>query len=340
MTTLIGDYSPSLQELSSMNLDGRTVPISREILADLDTPVSAYLKVRENGPSFLLESVEGGERLGRYSFIGSSPRRVLRMKNGHAWFDADPPEQCQDPLQAVRSIVQAYRPAIRPRARFEGGALGYLAYEAARYFERLPVAPMDPLDLPDAVFLDVDTVLVFDHVARKIRIELEERGLHKQPLGVDVVVGTTGWLDHLDHVKSVVEKSGIGLVWSPNYSIGVHAFLQMVSEAARLLANESEYDAWAWEIHHAAKKDAPSGTLLKLVEEMQKAGYRRRIDVSSNRAGAHPGTHEIGFDSPADTITLRHTARGRQGLARGALKAARWVVGKRGLFAFRDVLSQ
>lgn len=159
-------------------------------------------------------------------------------------------------------------------------------------------------------------------------------------LGVNVVVGTTGWLDRLEHVRSVVERSGIGLVWSPNYSIGVNVFLRIVSETARLLADESEYGAWAWEIHHAAKKDAPSGTLLKLVEEIKKSGHHRPISVSSNRAGAHPGTHEIGFDSPADTITLRHTARSREGFARGALRAARWVVGKKGLFEFREILSE
>ena len=86
------------------------------------------------------------------------------------------------------------------------------------------------------------------------------------------------------------------------------------------------------------KKDAPSGTLLKLIDEMTRAGYSRAIDVSSNRAGAHPGTHEIGFDSAAETITLRHVARGREGFARGALKAAQWVVGKKGFHEFREIL--
>jgi 4-hydroxy-tetrahydrodipicolinate reductase len=157
-------------------------------------------------------------------------------------------------------------------------------------------------------------------------------------LGVNIVVGTTGWAEHLARVKAVVENSGIGLVWSPNYSIGVNVFARVVVEAARLLASEPEYGAWAWEIHHATKKDAPSGTLLKLVEEMTRAGYTRVIDVGSNRAGAHPGTHEIGFDSAADTITLRHVARGREGFARGALKAAQWVVGKNGLHEFREIL--
>jgi len=157
-------------------------------------------------------------------------------------------------------------------------------------------------------------------------------------LGVNIVVGTTGWAEHVDRVKAAVRKNGIGLVWSPNYSIGVNVFARVVAETARLLANEPEYGAWAWEIHHATKKDAPSGTLLNLIDEMTRAGYTRAIDVSSNRAGAHPGTHEIGFDSAADTITLRHVARGREGFARGALKAAKWVVGKKGFHEFREIL--
>jgi 4-hydroxy-tetrahydrodipicolinate reductase len=153
------------------------------------------------------------------------------------------------------------------------------------------------------------------------------------PLGVNLVIGTTGWQQCLDQVRGLVDRHGIGLVWSPNFSIGVKVFLQIVAEAAKLLANEAEYESWAWEIHHSAKKDAPSGTLLKLVEEMKRAGYARPIDVGSNRAGKIPGTHEIGFDSGADTITLRHTARSREGFARGALKAAQWIQGKKGLYA-------
>ena len=150
------------------------------------------------------------------------------------------------------------------------------------------------------------------------------------PLGIDLVVGTTAWQKDIDRVRAAVEKSGIGLVWSPNFSIGVRIFTKLIEKAAELLQNEPEYEAWAWEIHHSAKKDAPSGTLLKLVEAMKESGYQSRIDVASSRAGKIPGTHEIGFDSGADTITLRHTARSREGFARGALRAAQWVDGKTG----------
>lgn len=157
-------------------------------------------------------------------------------------------------------------------------------------------------------------------------------------IGVPVVIGTTGWLHEMDRVKAAVEKGGSAAVWSPNYSVGVNVFFRLVAEAAKLLAGQPEYGSWAWEIHHDTKKDAPSGTLLKLVEEMKRAGYARPVDVSSNRAGRVPGTHEIGFDSAADTITLRHTARSREGFARGALQAAKWIVGKQGFYEFSETL--
>ena len=157
-------------------------------------------------------------------------------------------------------------------------------------------------------------------------------------LGVPLVVGTTGWADDLPRVRAAVEKNNSALVWSPNFSIGVNVFSRLVHEAAKLLKDEPEYGAWAWEIHHNTKKDAPSGTLIKLVNEMRTAGYKHAIDTSSNRAGAHPGTHEIGFDSISDTITLRHTARSREGFARGALKAAQWIIGKKGVYEFSEVL--
>jgi 4-hydroxy-tetrahydrodipicolinate reductase len=157
-------------------------------------------------------------------------------------------------------------------------------------------------------------------------------------LGVPVVVGTTGWLEHMPAVTAAIEKHATALVWSPNFSIGVNIFFRVVNETARLMSSEAEYGAWAWEIHHDTKKDAPSGTMIKLVEEMKLAGYSRHIDVSSNRAGKHPGTHEVGFDSAADSITLRHTARNREGFARGALKAAQWIPGKKGVHRFDEIL--
>lgn len=155
---------------------------------------------------------------------------------------------------------------------------------------------------------------------------------------IPTVCGTTGWFEHLAEIATAFEAQGSALVWSPNFSTGVAVFRRLAAQAAKLLKDENGYGAWAWEIHHDAKKDAPSGTLLQAVETMRQNGYTRTIDVSSNRAGRHPGTHEIGFDSAADTITLRHTARNREGFARGALKSAVWLTGKTGVFTFDDVL--
>lgn len=159
-------------------------------------------------------------------------------------------------------------------------------------------------------------------------------------LRVPVVAGTTGWFQELACVREAVQSSGGALVWSPNFSVGVHRFRQIIARAASAFATEREYEAWGWEIHHAMKRDAPSGTLLALAEEMKEAGFERAINLSANRAGAHPGTHEIGFDSNADTITIRHTARNREGFARGALRAARWIVGKNGVFEFREIVNE
>lgn len=157
-------------------------------------------------------------------------------------------------------------------------------------------------------------------------------------LGVPVVTGTTGWTAHLAEVAEAFQRHGSALVWSPNFSIGVAVFRRVVETAASAFANEPSYGAWAWEIHHDMKKDALSGTLLALVEDMRRGGYKRPIDVGSNRAGMHPGTHEIGFDSAADTITIRHAARNRDGFALGALKSARWILGRKGVFTFEDVV--
>jgi 4-hydroxy-tetrahydrodipicolinate reductase len=157
-------------------------------------------------------------------------------------------------------------------------------------------------------------------------------------LRVPMVIGTTGWLEHLEEARAEVTRHDTGLVWSPNFSIGMNVFSRLVEEAARLLRDQPTYEAWGWEIHHSAKKDAPSGTLLKLVEAMRHGGYQRTVNTSSSRAGAHPGTHEIGFDSTADTITLRHTARNREGFAHGALQAARWIAGRKGFYEFSEIL--
>ena len=191
---------------------------------------------------------------------------------------------------------------------------------------RVDIDREEPLDGAD-VAVEFSTP---DAVLGNIRKVAERR--------IPAVVGTTGWLEHLDAARRLVQENDSALIWSPNFSVGANVFERLIAEAARLLKDEKEYGAWAWEIHHITKKDALSGTVLKLVQTMKGAGYSRDISVSSNRAGAHPGTHEIGFDSAADTITLRHTARSREGFARGALKAAQWIVGRKGFYEFKEAL--
>ena len=156
--------------------------------------------------------------------------------------------------------------------------------------------------------------------------------------GINLVVGTTGWAQHEPQLRQVVADAGAGIVVAPNFSTGVVLFEAIAAYAARLFAAQGDFSAFLHEAHHSAKKDAPSGTALLLKQAMERAGFPRPIDVSSTRAGFIPGTHTIGFDGPAETITLSHAARDRTAFARGALTAARWVQGKQGWFTMRDVL--
>ena len=156
--------------------------------------------------------------------------------------------------------------------------------------------------------------------------------------GVNLVVGTTGWARHEPELRQVVAATGVGIVVAPNFSTGVVLFEAVVAHAAKLFAPQTDFSAFLHEAHHAAKKDAPSGTALMLKRAMDRAGYARPIDVASTRAGHIPGTHTVGFEGPAESIALSHTARDRSAFARGALVAARWVKGKRGWFTMRDVL--
>jgi len=156
--------------------------------------------------------------------------------------------------------------------------------------------------------------------------------------GMNLVIGTTGWSAHEPALRQVVAEAGVGIVVAPNFSTGVVIFEAVVAEAARLLAPQAEFSAFLHEAHHHAKKDAPSGTALALKRAMEQAGFSRPIDVSSTRAGYIPGVHTVGFDGPAETLTLTHTARDRTAFARGALAAAQWVKGRQGWYTMRDVL--
>ena len=157
--------------------------------------------------------------------------------------------------------------------------------------------------------------------------------------GVPLVEGTTGWKEHEDEVKQLVIEHGGAMVYGANFSIGVNVFYRIVDRAAALFSRLDQYQPFIEEQHHVRKKDAPSGTALKL-ESLLANHLDGSIPVSSTRAGYIPGTHRVGFDSQADQITLTHTARSREGFAAGALLAARWIVGRQGVYEFSDVIDE
>ena len=156
---------------------------------------------------------------------------------------------------------------------------------------------------------------------------------------VNLVIGTTGWQAQENELRATTANAGIGVLAAANFSLGMHVFAVVVEEAARRFAALDGIGAWIHEAHHAAKKDAPSGTALMLQRAMLDAGYGRTIDMSSTRAGYIPGTHVVGFDGQAETVTLTHTVRDRAVFAHGALEAAKWLKGRRGWFTMRDMIS-
>lgn len=154
--------------------------------------------------------------------------------------------------------------------------------------------------------------------------------------GVSLVIGTTGWHEQADGLRRDLAGCDVGVIAAPNFAIGVNIFLAVVERASALAADRG-LAVWIHEAHHAAKKDAPSGTALALQRVVENCGLA--VDVSSTRAGHIPGTHTVGFDSPAETITLTHAARDRTAFARGALEAAKWIRGRRGWHTMRDMLA-
>ena len=155
--------------------------------------------------------------------------------------------------------------------------------------------------------------------------------------GCPVVVGTTGWYEQLGAVSEQVWLDRGAMLWAANFAVGVHLFTRVVAEAARLVAAAGSFDAHIVETHHAAKKDAPSGT-AGLVERAARGGLGRPVPITSIRVGHVPGTHELVLDAPFEQITLTHLARDRRVFADGALAAARWLVGRTGVFTMDDVL--
>lgn len=157
--------------------------------------------------------------------------------------------------------------------------------------------------------------------------------------GVPIVEGTTGWLDKKAEIERIVSEGNGSLVYGANFSIGVNLFYKVVEHAAELFAKFPEYEAFIEEQHHSKKKDAPSGTALKL-KDIVARHLSSEFSISATRAGSIPGTHRIGFDGKADQILLEHTARSREGFALGAIMAAEWIVGRKGVFEFGEVIDE
>ncbi len=172
--------------------------------------------------------------------------------------------------------------------------------------------------------------------------------------GKNIVVGTTGWYSELPKVKKLVQKAKTGLVYSPNFSLGMNIFFQMLASAARYFDRYDMYDVAIHETHHNAKADSPSGTALALgeiilqhirskkemiIETAHKPLKPSDLHITSTRIGNIVGTHRVMFDSPGDTIELTHTAKDRSGFALGALVAAEWLKDRKGVFTMKDVLT-
>ena len=157
--------------------------------------------------------------------------------------------------------------------------------------------------------------------------------------GTPVVIGTTGWQANEAAVRASAAAAHLGVVAAPNFAIGVNIFLAVAGRLGALMSTQPAFGAWIHELHHAAKRDAPSGTALALEARLRASGYAADVPITSTRAGAIPGTHTLGFDTASETITFTHHARDRAAFARGALAAARWVIGKQGWFTMTDVLN-
>jgi 4-hydroxy-tetrahydrodipicolinate reductase len=190
---------------------------------------------------------------------------------------------------------------------------------------------------------DVDVIIDFSH-ADPFLANLERLCALRKNL----VIGTTGWKARHADVRRAIETAGVGAVVAANFSVGANILEALAEAAGHLFEPHASYGAFVHEAHHAAKRDAPSGTAIAIKTAIEQGGFSRPIDVSSTRAGFIPGIHTAGFDGPSETVTLTHTVRDRATFAHGALAAARWLhegglhegglQGRRGWFTMRDVL--
>ena len=258
-------YQPPLAEVERLAAQGKRVPVYREILADLETPVSAYLKVARGNYGFLLESVVGGERIARYSFIGTEPRQVLTLDHGQARLsgpNGDSTRAFVDPLDPIRAAVNGYpTESIPGLPRFQGGAVGYLGYELVNYFERLPKAAGDPLGLPEGILMLTDTLLVFDHLEHKIKVLT-----HVLPEG-DIAAAYKAATARLDALVNHLQSPGAGELYGTSASEPMAAKVSVESNTRR-----EDF----LEMVRVAKKYIAAGDIIQVVLSQQ---LRRRLQA-------------------------------------------------------------
>jgi 4-hydroxy-tetrahydrodipicolinate reductase len=230
------------------------------------------------------------------------------------------------------------------------GRMGHVIDQVAKARGHEVVARLDMGDAIDAQTL-AGARVAFDFTLPDAVIDNARR---VAGAGVGLVIGTTGWYERMDELKSVVASAEGACIWSPNFSLGVQAFLRIASAAGRLADALEEYDVHVHEQHHRHKVDHPSGTAIRLAEVLLDALRRKTswkegppagapdpatLWISTARAGEIPGTHEVALEGPSDSILVRHTARGRDGFARGAVEAAEWLAGRTGFFEMDDLLA-
>jgi 4-hydroxy-tetrahydrodipicolinate reductase len=211
------------------------------------------------------------------------------------------------------------------------GRMGRLVESLAPEYGFTVVGVVDENTDPAAAWPETDVAIDFS-VAEAVPGTV--RALARR--GTPIVIGTTGWQAAESQVRE--SATGIGVVAAPNFAIGVNIFLALAGRIGRVMAAQPSFGAWIHELHHSAKKDAPSGTALAMEQRLRDEGYKADVPIASTRAGAIPGTHTLGFDTASETITLTHQARDRGAFARGSLLAARWIIGKKGWFSMADVL--
>src|SRR2546423_1391185 len=214
------------------------------------------------------------------------------------------------------------------------GKMGQMVEEAASRRQIEVVCVIDPVAGSRGRIEDADVCIDFSEPAAVI-----DNLKRVAAAGRAMVVGTTGWYDRIEEVRRIVDEAQIGFVYGSNFSIGVNLMFKIAPYSARLFRRFRSHQPFITEAPPQFKKDAPSGTAVFLKRDAE-AEYDRDVLVASLRAGFIPGTHTVGFDSEADTLTITHTARSRAGFADGAIVAAEWIATRRGFYEFSEIIDE